>query len=33
MAFMKEIYHFKKIFREIEKATKQCVYLNGAIEY
>ena len=33
MAFMNEIYHFKKIFRDIEKATKKCVHLNGTIEY
>ena len=32
MAFMNEIYHFKKIFRNIEKATKKCGHLNGAIE-
>ena len=30
---MNEIYHFKKIFRDIEKATKMCVHLNGAIKY
>ena len=33
MGFMNEIYHFNKIFRDIEKATKKCVHLNGAIEY
>ena len=33
MAFMNEIYHIKKIFRDIEKPTKKCVHLNGAIEY
>ena len=33
MAFINEIYHFKKIFRDIEKATKKCVHLNGAIKY
>ena len=32
MAFMNEIYHFNKIFRDIEKGTKKCVHLNGAIE-
>ena len=30
---MKEIYHFKKIFRDMEKATNKCVHLNGAIEF
>ena len=30
---MNEMYHFKKIFRDIEKATKKGVHLNGAIEY
>ena len=29
---MNEIYHFQKIFRDIEKATKKCVHLKGAIE-
>ena len=33
MAFINEIYLCKKIFRDIEKATKKCVHLNGAIEY
>ena len=33
MAFMNVIYHFKKIFRDIEKATKKSVHLNGAIEF
>ena len=33
MTFMQEIYQFKKIFRDIEKATKKCVVLNGANEY
>ena len=33
MAFMNEIYKFKKIFRDIEKATKKWVHLNGANEY
>ena len=33
MAFINEIYRYKKIFRDIEKATKKCVHLNGAIEY
>ena len=33
MAFINEIYHFKKIFRDIEKAIKNCVLLNGAIEF
>ena len=33
MVFMNEIYHFKKIFWDIEKATKKCVHLNGAIEF
>ena len=33
MAFINEIYRYKKIFRDIEKATKKCVYLNGAIEF
>ena len=32
MDFMNEIYHFKKRIRHIEKATKKCVRLNGAIE-
>ena len=34
MAFINEIYLYKKIFRDIEKATKKCVHLNlnGAIE-
>ena len=32
MVFINERYH-KKIFRDIEKATKKCVHLNGAIEY
>ena len=30
---MNEIYHFKKIFRDIEKATKKCVHLKVAIEF
>ena len=33
MAFMNEIYHFKNIFKDIEKATKKCVHLNGAIDF
>ena len=33
MAFINEIYGYKKIFRDIEKATKKCVHLNGAIDY
>ena len=33
MAFMNEIYHFKKIFKDIEKATKKCVHFNCAIEF
>ena len=33
MAFINEIYLYKKIFRDIEKATKKCVHLNGAIEF
>ena len=33
MAFLNEIHHFKKIFRDIEKATKKCVHLNGTIEF
>ena len=33
MAFINEIYRFQKIFRDIEKAIKKCVLLNGAIEY
>ena len=33
MAFINEIYHFKKIFRNIEKATKKYVHLKGAIEF
>ena len=33
MAFINEIYLYKKIFRDIEKATKKCVHLNRAIEY
>ena len=33
MAFINEIYRYKKIFRDIEKATKKCVHLKGAIEY
>ena len=28
MAFINEIVHFNKIFRNIEKATKKCVHLN-----
>ena len=32
MAFVNEIYHFKKIFRDIEKATRKYVHLNGASE-
>ena len=32
MAFMNEIYNFKNIFRDVEKATKKCVHLNSAIE-
>ena len=31
MAFINEIYRYKKIFRDIEKASKKCVHLNGAI--
>ena len=26
-------HHYKKIFRDIEKATKKCVHLNGAIKF
>ena len=33
MAIIYEIYHFNKIFRNIEKATKKFVHLNGAIEF
>ena len=33
MAFINEIYHFKKIFRNIEKNIKKCVHLNSAIEF
>ena len=33
MAFINKIYRYKKIFRDIEKATKKCVHLNGAIEF
>ena len=33
MAFMNEIYRVKKIFRDIEKATKNCVHMNGAMEF
>ena len=33
MAFMNEIYLYKKIFRDIVKATKNWVHLNGAIEF
>ena len=33
MAFINEIYLYKKIFRDIEKATIKCVHLNGAIEF
>ena len=33
MAFINEIYRYKKIFRDNEKATKKCVHLNGAIEF
>ena len=33
MAFINEIYHFKKILKDIEKATKKCVHVNGAIEF
>ena len=33
MAFINEIYRYKKIFRDIEKATKKCIQLNGATEY
>ena len=33
MAFMNEIFHFKKIFRDFEKATKKCGHLNGAVEF
>ena len=33
MTFTKKIYQFKKIFRDIEKATKKCVRLNGAMKY
>ena len=33
MAFINEIYQFKKIFRNIEKVIKKCVHLNSAIEY
>ena len=30
---MTEIYHFKKIFKYIEKATKKCIHSNVTIEY
>ena len=33
MAFINETYLWKKIFRDIEKATKKCFHLNGAIEF
>ena len=33
MAFINEIYHFKKIFRNIEKPIKKCVHLNSATEF
>ena len=33
MAFIDEIYLYKKIFRDSEKATKKCVHLNDAIEF
>ena len=33
MTFMHEIYQSKEIFRDIEKTTKQCIHLNGAIEH
>ena len=33
MAFMNEIYHFKNIFKDIEKYTKKGVHLNGAIDF
>ena len=33
MTFMKEMYKFKKIFRDMEKATKKCVLMNGESEY
>ena len=33
MAFINEIYRYKKIFRDIETATKKFVHLKGAIEY
>ena len=32
MAFMHEMYQFNKIVRNIDKSTKKCVHLNGAIE-
>ena len=34
MTFMQEIfYQFKKIFGDIEKATKKCVHFNAGIEF
>ena len=33
MNFLKVHLNRKKIFRNIEKATKKCVRLNGAIEF
>lgn len=30
---MHEIFQFKKIFTDIEKATEKCVHLYGAIEF
>ena len=33
MSFINEIHLYKKIFKDIEKANKKCVHLNGAIEY
>ena len=33
MAFIYEIYRYKKIFRDTEKATKKFVHLNGAMKF
>ena len=33
MAFIYDIYRYKKIFRDTEKATKKFVHLNGAMKF
>ena len=33
MTLMKELYQFKKIFRDLEISTNKCVHLNVDLEF